>query len=367
MKRKMILGIGGFEHNSAAALMCDGKIVCAIEEERLNRIKNYAGFPFKAIEFCLHHAGISEEDITNIAVGEDLYARFLKRSEYWNIQKENGNGFAEKIIIRENHAVQDAVSNIHKLINVIGQPVKLHLINHHAAHAAGVFSIYDVKDAVFLSADYMGEWETIAIGNISHDRLNVYSSQVFPHSLGMLYSAVTQFLGFEILSDEYKVMGLASYGVPSYIEQMRLFLEFNQYGLPLLNQKYFDIGKSFVMAPFVSQEFIKIFGMPRLPQEKLTEKHLNIASSLQYLMTETIIHMVQYIRETCDSDNLCYTGELALNCGINTAIAEEKLFKNIYIQPASHDAGTAVGACYYVDRISQKIPVEERIGELSCT
>lgn len=352
MKRKVILGISGGERNSCAAIAIDGRIIAAAEEERFNRTKFYTGFPDKAVNFCTGQADVSIEDITDIAVGYFM-------SEYHNDRggsvTDEGNPFIEGLSHSYDipHRVAEACGAMGSY-GVERNRINLHRIPHHLAHAAAAFYLHNIKEAAYLSVDYMAEMDAIAAGRICHGDYVQYFSLKLTDSIAALYAAVTEYLGFRGLSDEYKVMGLASYGSPIYIEEMRKLVELRRDGTISLNTDYFSIDFIFGAAPHVTEKFVTLFGPARSFGAKPDRKAADIAASLQLILREAVLHLARRLRDRSGLDTLCYTGEFALNCDVNTALAEAKLFKHIYIHPASHDAGTAIGAALYVDGMARQ-------------
>lgn len=328
MKKEIILGLTGPEHSSAAALMIEGELIAAAEEERFSRVKNYTGFPSNAVKFCLRYAGISAGDITDIAVGEVLLQDRGKRAGIW-------------------------FEGLDALCDEGAKLDKINWVPHHLSHIAAVFYIYNVGEAAFLNIDRSGEQSVIAGGEILNDSITVKFEVAPPHSLGALYAAITEHLGFRRFADEYKVMGLASFGTPSYIKEVSSLIALKGDGRLELNGAYFKFGAGTCREGRDAEQFSKLLGRPRLANEKLDLRHADIAASLQVVMKDAVQYLLAHLKKLSACQNLCYTGELALNCAVNTAVAESGIFKKIFVHPACHDAGTAIGACFYTDRITR--------------
>jgi carbamoyltransferase len=335
MKREIILGISGLERSPAAALMIDGAIIAAAEEERFSRLKNASGFPFRAAQFCLSHARIRLDEVTNIAFGKSL-SRVLQEDA--SLEYSTGKEYR-------------SWPQFARLFDGSANNVTIDCVPHQLAHAASAFSLCPGESAAFLTVDHYGESKPIAAGYITPRQCRTYFSSGYPDSLAMVYAAVTGYLGFRPLSDEYRVMGLAAYGMPSFMGTMNDIVKLKDNGTIEINTEYFIFPGSGNRVPLASDKFIAAFGAPRDPRCGINKIHKDIASSLQHVMRRALIHLARHLKKLTDLDTLCYSGDLALNCDCNTALAETGLFKNIYIHPASHDAGTAVGACWYSDRI----------------
>jgi len=303
MAKEIILGIGGLEHNSAASLMVDGNIIAAAEEERFNRIKHYKGFPEQSVRFCLDEAGVSLSEVTEIAVGEVISESYAKRRDYIKIESSNrsfvyaqpskpvsvylpagcgGNFVADDENLGKIERIEEFARQCPKTKNIRWVP-------HHIAHGASSFYTHNLQESAYLSVDYLGEFETIVCGKFTGNNYFNYYSIDYPHSLGFLYSAITRYLGFSSQSDEYKIMGLASYGKPIYINDMRRLVNLKGDGKLELDIDYFNIGGSVCSEKSVSDKFISLFGISRQPHDPYTQKHADIASSLQRLIKESVI------------------------------------------------------------------------------
>tara|TARA_B100001093_G_scaffold480334_1_gene510122 strand:- start:1792 stop:3609 length:1818 start_codon:yes stop_codon:yes gene_type:complete len=346
-----ILGISAFYHDSAATLIKDGNIIGAVQEERFTRIKNDENFPTNSIEYLLAHAGIKLTNIDFIVFYEKPFLKFnrlieiylafapsgflqfLKSMPIWIKQKL----FQKNMIIDK---LREIDTNFDKDSNIL-------FSEHHLSHAASAFYPSPFKEAIILTLDAVGEWTTtsIAIGNQS--RIDMKSEIRYPHSIGLLYSAFTYYCGFKVNEGEYKLMGLAPYGNPKYKDLIYKYL-LTQYddGSFKLNLKYFDFHTGLKM---VNNNFCKLFQNPvRKPEEEISQFYMDIASSIQIVLEEVVIKICKSIKKDYGIENLCLAGGVALNCVANGKIAQEKIFKNIWIQPASGDAGGSLGAALAV-------------------
>ncbi len=337
-----ILGISCFYHDSAACLICDGKIVAAAEEERFSRIKHDNGFPKRAIDFCLKSANIKSSDLVYVGFYEKPFIKFerilysclstfpisfpffLKSMPVW---------IKEKLWISQ---------LIKKELNYKGEVI---FIDHHLSHAASSFLVSPFKKSTILTLDAVGEWTTTAYGYGEGKNIVLEKQINFPHSLGMFYSAFTSHLGFEVMEGEYKVMGLASYGQPKYIDEVKKVIKIFSDGSFQLDLSYFAYHFGEKMT---SKKFEKLFGKPRQKDEPVTAYHQDLAASLQAVTEEIIVKMCNHLYETQKNDNLCLAGGVALNCVANGKILKETQFKNIFIQPAAGDSGGALGVAFYI-------------------
>ncbi len=339
-----ILGISCFYHDSAAVLLCDGEVIAAAQEERFTRIKHDESFPSRATDFCLQQAGISVEELdyvifydkpllkferilqTYIVTWPLSFLSFLKAIPIW---------LKTKLWIKQ---------TIEKELNYSG-PVLFS--EHHTSHAASSFFSSVFKEATVITIDGVGEWETTTIGCGNNGNFAIKESIHFPDSLGLLYSALTYYLGFKVNSGEYKVMGLAPYGDPKkYYNQMKKLIKLHEDGSFSLDQKYFSYMHGLKMT---SSAFNKLFGgKPRNPETEVTQKEKDIAASLQMVLEEAVLGIVRHAHDKYPSDNLCLAGGVALNCVANEKVLKLGPFTNVYIQPASGDAGGALGAAQYL-------------------
>ena len=345
---KIILGISAFYHDSAACLLVDGNIIAAAQEERFTRIKHDKNYPFNAIEFVLNFAKIKLSEVDKIVFFEKPFLKFERLLEtYVAFAPKGFRSFCKSmpIWLREKLFQKNFLFNKLKLHDQnFEDQNKIFFSNHHLSHAASAFFPSPFEEAVILTADGVGEWatKTIAIGK--KNKLEIKKEIHFPHSLGLLYSAFTYYTGFKVNSGEYKLMGLAPYGVPKY-KQIILdnLIDVKDDGSFHLDQSYFNYATGLTMT---NEKFNNLFGQsPRVPEEDdLTQFHMNIAASIQSVTEEIMLKIAKFIRKEYDIKNLCLAGGVALNCVANGKILEEKIFDNIWVQPAAGDAGGSLGA-----------------------
>ena len=344
MKKIYILGISAFYHDSAAAVICNGEIIAAAQEERFTRKKADASFPINAINFCLSYANIEINDIDEVVFYDKPILKFDRiLASYLHTAPLGIRSFFKAIPLwlREKLWVEDQIKKDLKYDKDIL------FTQHHQSHAASAFYPSPFNEAAILTVDGAGEWTTTAISYGNGNKLNILETLEFPHSLGLLYSAFTYYCGFKINSGEYKLMGLAPYGKPIYKKKiLDNLVSINSDGSISLNLKFFDYIGGLKM---INGKFCKLFGMPpRRPEEQLTQFYMDIAASIQEITNEIIVAMAKHAKELTGSKNLCLAGGVALNCTANYVLAKENIFENIFVQPAAGDAGGALGAALYV-------------------
>lgn len=343
-----IIGISAFYHDSAACLLRDGKVIAAAQEERFTRKKHDASFPRHAIQYCINEAGITADQIENVVFYEKPFVKFERLLEtYLAFAPKGFKSFARSMPLWVKDKLFQKSTLCNELKSVLGDHVnwrdKLLFCEHHLSHAASAFYPSPFESAAVLTLDGVGEWTTtsVAIGNRS--QLNVLKEINFPHSLGLLYSAFTYYTGFKVNSGEYKVMGLAPYGQPRFAELIRnKLLKEADDGSFQLDMSYFSFATGLKMT---NEKFHKLFGgPPRISETDLTQRDMDLAASVQKVIEEIIIKMARSIANETGERNLCLAGGVALNCVVNGILLREKIFDNIWIQPASGDAGGALGA-----------------------
>ena len=343
-----ILGISAFYHDSAAAILVDGKITAAAQEERFSRLKHDSEFPKNAVQFVLKQANIQLSDVdhivfyekpflkfhrllkTYLSIAPNGYQSFLKSIPLWTKKKI----FQKKIIFNELKKIDNKFNNEHEIF----------FSEHHLSHAASAFYPSPFKKASVLTLDGVGEWATSTISFGDGKNLKIQKEIKFPHSLGLIYSAFTNYLGFKVNSGEYKVMGLAPYGSPKYKKDiLEKLIDIKEDGSFKINMKYFDYPAGLRM---INSNFISLFGRPpRISEsENLEQFHMDIASSIQSVIEDVVVKLAKSIAKDHGNKNLCMAGGVALNCVANGKILKEKIFENIWIQPAAGDAGGALGA-----------------------
>jgi carbamoyltransferase len=353
-----ILGINAFHGDASAAIIRDGQLVVAVEEERFNRIKHWAGFPLTSIRFCLEHAGVRLEDLDHIAISRNPSAHLHKKILF---SVRRGPSF-ELIKSRLSNAskIYDIQQILSSKFNMPPEKIKakIHHIEHHRTHLASSFFLSPFENAALLSVDGFGDFVSCMWGIGEGNKMKIDRWVEFPHSMGILYTAISQFLGFPNYGDEYKVMGLSACGEPEYSNSMRQLLKSNN-GLGFqLDLRYFlhhSQGLQMTwedgypkLSVLYSNEMTSLLGNPRQTAEPIERRHENIACSLQQRLEEVLFHLLNKLHERTGLENLCLAGGVALNCVANGKITDFTPFRKIYIQPAANDAGTSIGAAYYV-------------------
>jgi len=355
-----ILGINAYHADASASLLIDGKLIVAIEEERFTRTKHWAGFPVQSIIFCLKEANISLSDIDYIAIGRDPKAKLFKKLRFLLSSPIHAFRYA---LTRLYNAKQ--VSSIEEILMQVDTSCSLEVlkkkivqVEHHRAHLASAFYPSPFYEAAVLSIDGAGDFSTTMLGMAKGTSLKVLESIDFPHSLGVFYTAMTQLLGFPYYGDEYKIMGLAPYGNPIYVDALRDVIQIIPDGLFKLNLNYFQSPhKGYVYysednLPLVHSLFNEKmemrFGMLRKKDEPLTQHHKDLAASVQRITEEVIFHVLNYLHKTTGLNKVCIAGGVAQNSVANGKITRNTPFKEVYIPSAGHDAGISMGAAYWV-------------------
>jgi carbamoyltransferase len=326
-----IIGISAFFHDSACCLLQDGKITAAVEEERFSRIKADPALPRLAVKYCLDTAGISIGDIDCIAYYENPEKKLAR--QLWS----GVLGTSPDILktIKPNMVERE-------IRNTFGYDGPIKFADHHMSHAASSFFFSGFEESAILTVDGVGEWATTTYGIGNNNQIDILEEVAFPDSLGLLYSTITSYLGFGVNDGEYKVMGLAPYGKPLYLDKMRLLIEMKEKGQFRLNMCYFGFLAGNKM---YTEELCELFGRPpRDDDAELETFHADIAKSLQVLLEEILIEKSYYLHELTGSDNLCMAGGVALNCVANGQVLRKGPFKKLFVQPAANDAGGAIGA-----------------------
>ena len=358
---KSILGISAFYHDSAACLLRDGEIIAAAQEERFTRKKHDPSYPKNAIQFVLDYVNLKLNDVDQIVFFEKPFLKFERLLETYV-------AFAPKGFLSFSKAmplwIKDKLFQKNLLFNKLKEHDKnyksdenIFFSDHHLSHAASAFFPSPFEEAVVLTADGVGEWATTTVAVGKGNELDIKKEIHFPHSLGLLYSAFTYYTGFKVNSGEYKLMGLAPYGNPNYEDKIRELIDIKEDGTFRLNQKYFNYATGLTMT---NHHFHNLFGQkPRDPKnEKLTQFHMDIASSIQKVTEEIMVKLAKSIRNEYGIPNLCLAGGVALNCVANGKILKEKIFDNIWIQPAAGDAGGSLGAAlalWHIDQGNKRI------------
>ena len=354
-----VLGISAFYHDSAAAIIVDGEIIGAAQEERFTRKKHDASYPKNAINYVLKEAGLKLNDIDHVVFYEKPFLKFERLLEtYIGFSPSGFRSFSmsmplwlsEKLFQKK--MLFDALKNQDNNFNDIK---KINFSEHHLSHAASAFFASPYEEAIILTLDGVGEWATTTVSVGKNNKINILKEIHFPHSLGLLYSAFTYFLGFKVNSGEYKVMGLAPYGEPKFKDIiLGKLIDVKEDGSFRLSMDYFNYATGLTMT---NNKFAKLFNIERRkPEDNLLQIHMDIAASIQSATEEIVLRITRFLSKEFKLENLCMAGGVALNCVANGKILKEGLFKNIWIQPASGDAGGALGAAqaFYYQELDNK-------------
>ena len=354
---KIILGISAFYHDSAATILVDGKIIAAAQEERFTRKKHDASYPFNAIEFVLNFAKIKLTDVDQVIFFEKPFLKFERLLETYVAFAPRGfKSFCMAMPIW----LKDKLFQKKMLFNELkrhddnfNDNKKIYFSDHHLSHAASAFFPSPFEEAVVLTADGVGEWATTTVAIGKGNNLEIKKEIHFPHSLGLLYSAFTYYTGFKVNSGEYKLMGLAPYGVPIYEDKIKSnLIDIKEDGSFHLDQSYFNYATGLTMT---NKKFDNLFGQKvrDAKHEKLTQFHMDIAASIQKVTEDIMIKLIKSLKKEFNISNLCLAGGVALNCVANGKILKEKIFDNIWVQPAAGDAGGSLGAALALWHIDQ--------------
>jgi carbamoyltransferase len=362
-----ILGISAFYHDSAACFLKDGEIIAAAQEERFTRKKHDAGFPTHAIQYCLKEAGIAAKDIDNVVFYEKPFVKFERLLEtYLAFAPKGFTSFAKAMPVWTKDKLYQKSALIKELKSTLDESVdwreRLMFSEHHLSHAASAYYPSPFDRAAVLTLDGVGEWTTTSLAIGSGSDLKVVKEIHFPHSLGLLYSAFTYYTGFKVNSGEYKVMGLAPYGEPRYADliQEKLITVADD-GSFQLDMSYFDYATGLTMT---NKKFDALFGgPPRTSETELTQREMDLAASVQKVTEDIVLELARGIAKETGERNLCLAGGVALNCVANGILLREKIFDNIWIQPAAGDAGGALGAAlstWYLHHNKERVVSTER-------
>jgi carbamoyltransferase len=353
-----VLGINAYHADAAACLVVDGRLVAAAEEERFRRVKHWAGFPSHAVRYCLEAAGLSSSDIDHVAVNRDPSANLLKKALF-ALRRRPSLG-----------AVRDRLANAGRVRDMRGAlcesvalaqdaaRFQLHAVEHHRAHLASAFLVSPFERAAVVSVDGFGDFVSAMWGRGDGRSIAIDGQVTFPHSLGLFYLALTQYLGFPRYGDEFKVMGLAPYGEPRYLDALRRVVRLRPGGRFELDLDYFlhhsegvamvwDDGEP-VIGPVYSERWRELVGPPRAPDEPLEDRHRDLAASLQAMYEEAFFHLLEHVQRTTGEKALCLAGGCAMNSVANGKVFEKTAFTDLYVQSAAGDAGGAIGAAFHV-------------------
>lgn len=354
----VILGINAYHADSAACIVIDGKLVAALEEERIRRIKHWAGFPIAAIRFCLDFAGVKLSEVDHVAIGRNPSAHIHKKVLFALRRRPAFAAIKERLA---NMASVQSVPAI--LARALDEDpatlrARFHNIEHHRAHMASSFFLSPFDKADCLTMDGFGDFVSTMFGKGEGNHIQVSHWLQFPHSLGLFYTAVTQYLGFLKYGDEYKVMGLAAYGNPEYVADMKRIIRLRNQGRFLMDLDWFrhhSQGVEMVwdggypeIGPAYSDRWVQRYGPARAPEEPLEQRHKDMAHSLQAMTEEAYFHAINYLARTNNARALCLAGGCAFNSVANGKVFERSPYRDLHIHPAAGDAGTAVGAAFYV-------------------
>lgn len=344
-----ILGTNAYHPDSSACIIKDGQLIAAVEEERFKRIKHWAGFPEEAILYCLKEANLTLENIDYLALNKNPLANLPRKLIFALLKQPSW------------YLIKDRLRNVFKIGEIkqrLSRQTKIYYIEHHRSHLASAFFVSPFEKAAIVSVDGFGDFTSCSVARGEAHKIDIFYSVHYPHSLGIFYTAFTQFLGFKKFGDEYKVMGLSAYGQPKYLKEMQEILIIQPKGRFLLNPDYFSFYKKDegmlwnntepVMADVFSERLIDKFGRPRQCIDNITEYHYDLAASAQKIYEQTFFHILDYAYKLTGLTRLCLAGGCALNSLANGKIYNNTAFKEVYIQPAASDAGGALGAGFYL-------------------
>ncbi|MGA8507037.1 MAG: carbamoyltransferase N-terminal domain-containing protein, partial [Candidatus Sulfotelmatobacter sp.] len=353
-----ILGLNAFHGDASAAVLWDGQLVAALEEERLNRIKHWAGLPLLAAKACLEgaqpdHIAISRNPKAHL---KDKLVRAALRPHRWLNLTSRAVNSARIAQVGEVLAAEGIVSQ---------QARQVHFAEHHRAHLASAFFSSPFEEAAVISIDGFGDFSSVMWGVGKANQIEVRGSVSFPHSLGVFYTAFTQFLGFPKYGDEYKMMGLSAYGEPRFVEQVRRVV-CTQRDQCRLDLDYFThhskgvemtwYGGEPVLGEVFSHKMVEEFGDPRTTGSEIRQRDMDLAASVQLVLEENYFALLNFVQKQTGATALCLAGGVALNCVANGMIFQRTNFRDVYVQPAAHDAGTSIGAALYVQHQELKLP-----------
>ncbi|HEX3050389.1 MAG TPA: carbamoyltransferase C-terminal domain-containing protein [Aggregatilineaceae bacterium] len=353
-----ILGINAYHGGASACLIENGRLIAAVEEERFVRVKYWAGFPVKSIQFVLTEAGITPQDLDHIGVSRDPKANIMQKALYAFSKRPNLNFVRDRL--SQGLKTGSLKNTFCEQMSVDPKSLKadFHNVEHHRAHMASAFFVSPFQNAAILSVDGMGDFVSTMWGTGRDNQMTVDGEINFPHSLGIFYTAISQWLGFPKYGDEGKVMGLAPYGKPRYMDEMRKIVRIQSDGTFELDLDYFVHhaegvsmtwgGGQPTLGTIFSSELVKMFGAPREPRTEITQHQMDVAASLQSMLEEAEFVLVNKLQAATGKKALCMAGGVALNSAFNGMILPQTDFEDIFIQPAAGDAGTSLGVCYYI-------------------
>ncbi len=352
-----ILGLNAYHADGSAVLVRDGKLIVAVEEERFRRVKHWAGFPSETIAKCLEIGGIRGEDVAHVAISRDPKANLMRKAAFAvSNRMKLANIVNRTRNLKKVHGVREP------LAAALGLPEsklpRIHFVEHHPAHLASAFFVSPFDDAAICAIDGFGDFISTSTAIGRGNQIEMLDKVAYPHSLGILYTAITQFLGFPNYGDEFKVMGLAPYGAPEFVAELRKLVTLKPGGKFELTRKFFRHwdegvqmeweGGSPTMAPLYTRELEEMLGSQRQASEPLATRHENLARSLQQVYEECAFHVLNALWSRTKNDRLCLAGGCAMNSVANGKVRENTPFRDVYIQPAAADSGTALGGAYQV-------------------
>ena len=349
----LVLGLNAYHGDASACLLRDGELVAAAEEERFRRIKHWAGFPSEAIRYCLEEAGAAPEDIEHVAINQDARANLLQKVSYTLARRPSLGLVLDRLKNKQKRVGVEV-----ELAKVFGGPWRgtVHSVEHHHAHLGSAYLVSPFEEALAVSVDGFGDFASAAWGMGRGGEVEVEDRVYFPHSLGIFYQAMTQHLGFPHYGDEYKVMGLAPYGEPSCMAEMRRLVRLQDDGSYELGLEYFRHHREKieyewengapVVGPLYSGALAELLGPPRAPEAPLEQRHRDLARSAQAMYEEALFHLLNRLHQRHRVDALCLSGGCAMNSVANGKVYANTPFKGIYVQPAAGDAGGAIGAAF---------------------
>jgi carbamoyltransferase len=354
-----ILGINTYHGDASACIFKNGELIAAIEEERIVRIKHWAGFPCKAVKFCLEEAGINITQVDHITIARDPSANVLKKAVHVLKNLTSIDAVRDRLLNKKK--ISNIIKDFSSCFNIEENDItaEIHNFEHHRSHMASAFFASPFKESAVLSIDAFGDFTSTMLGKGAGNKINVMSQVNFPHSVGAFYTAFTQYLGFNCFGDEYKLMGLSPYGTPAMLKQVRDVVIFKNNGLFELNLDYFTHHAKGVKTKIMSESdptpsrifsdlMIDKFGPRRNKGDKITQHHKDLASSVQRVTEELIFHILNSLQKKTGLKNICIAGGVAQNSVANGKILDNTKFENLYIPPAGHDAGTAIGSVLWL-------------------
>ncbi|TCL57601.1 carbamoyltransferase [Kineothrix alysoides] len=340
-KENVIIGVSFGYHDASCCIIKNGELVASAQEERFTRIKHDSSAPVNAFRYCLEAAGVDVQDVDALAYYEEPYDK-ISRQIWMGLQKNNSSERMRGIA----GILLDSKKFEREINEKLGYQGDIHFIKHHLSHGASSFYFSGYEDADILTVDGVGEWQCMTYGYADRDDINIFESVDFPDSIGLLYSAITSYLGFEVNDGEYKVMGLAPYGEANQVDKIYQIIEEHRDGSFKLKDEYFSYVTDDAM---YSEKMEELFGYKgRTPESKLLQFHMDMAKSIQVVIEELLFEKAMYIYKKHPSNNLCLAGGVALNCVAVGKLHKDGPFKNVFVQPAAGDAGGAIGAAAYI-------------------